>query len=63
MLLAGGVSQALVATAAGLIIGIGAMFFYSFFRGRVQHLIALFENETTARVQELMLLRKRLTGG
>ncbi len=40
MLLAGGVSQALVATASGLILGITAMFFYSLFRNRVQSLIS-----------------------
>ena len=61
MMLAGGVSQALVATASGLIVGITAMFFYSYFRGRVQELISVFETEITARVQEIVLLRKRLT--
>jgi len=40
MLLAGGVSQALVATASGLVLGITAMFFYSLFRNRVQSLIS-----------------------
>lgn len=39
-LLAGGVSQALVATASGLILGITAMIFYALFRGRVQGLIS-----------------------
>jgi biopolymer transport protein ExbB len=40
MALAGGVGQALVATAAGLILGITAMIFYSIFRGRVQSLVS-----------------------
>jgi biopolymer transport protein ExbB len=40
MLLASGVSQALVTTATGLILGIVAMFFYSLFRNRVQSLIS-----------------------
>jgi biopolymer transport protein ExbB len=40
ILLASGVSQALVATATGLILGIVAMFFYSLFRNRVQSLIS-----------------------
>lgn len=40
MLLAGGVSQALVATATGLILGITAMACYALFRGRVQGLIS-----------------------
>lgn len=40
MLLAGGVSEALICTAAGLILGITAMAFYSLFRGKVQSLIS-----------------------
>jgi biopolymer transport protein ExbB len=40
VLLASGVSQALVATATGLVLGISAMAFYSLFRNRVQSLIS-----------------------
>ena len=40
ILLASGVSEALVATASGLILGIIAMGFYSMFRNRVQSLIS-----------------------
>ena len=40
ILLASGVSEALVATASGLILGITAMAFYSLFRNRVQSLIS-----------------------
>jgi biopolymer transport protein ExbB len=40
MLLAAGVSQALVATATGLIVGIAAAIFYALFRGRVSRLIS-----------------------
>lgn len=40
VLLASGVSEALVATASGLILGIIAMAFYSLFRNRVQSLIS-----------------------
>ena len=47
MLLAGGVSQALVATTAGLIVGITSMIFYSWFRGRVQGLISDLEAAAT----------------
>lgn len=54
MLLAGGVSQALVATAAGLVIGILAMFFYSWFRGRVQGLISDLEAAATPLVGALI---------
>jgi biopolymer transport protein ExbB len=47
MMLAGGVSEALVTTAAGLCIGIPAMAAYAFFRGRVQSLIAELEAAST----------------
>ena len=47
MLLAEGVSEALVTTAAGLLIGIPSMAAYAYFRGRVQGLIAELEAATT----------------
>jgi biopolymer transport protein ExbB len=59
MLLAGGVSQALVATAAGLTVGITSMAFYAYFRGRVGHLVSILETEGTLLIQELILLSKR----
>ena len=59
MLLAGGVSQALVSTAAGLVVGITAMAFYAYFRGRVGHLISLLESEATLLTHELILLSQR----
>jgi biopolymer transport protein ExbB len=40
MLLAAGVSQALITTAAGLIVGIPAMVFYAVFRGRSSKLLS-----------------------
>lgn len=46
-LLAAGVSEALVATAAGLVVGIPAMAAYAFYRGRVNRLIAELEAATT----------------
>ncbi|HEX4085690.1 MAG TPA: MotA/TolQ/ExbB proton channel family protein [Chthoniobacteraceae bacterium] len=46
-LLAGGVSEALIATAGGLILGITSMAFYAFFRGRVQRLISDLEIAST----------------
>jgi biopolymer transport protein ExbB len=46
-LLSSGVSQALVNTAAGLAIGIPAMIFYAFFRGRVQRIISELESAVT----------------
>ncbi|MFT4637287.1 MAG: biopolymer transport protein ExbB [Verrucomicrobiales bacterium] len=45
--LASGVSEALLTTAGGLMIGIPAMIFYSIFRGRVQRLIAEMEAAAT----------------
>jgi biopolymer transport protein ExbB len=44
MLLAAGVSEALITTAGGLIIGIPAMAFYAFFRGRANQLVGLLES-------------------
>ncbi len=43
MVLAQGVSQALITTAAGLIVGIPAMMFYAYFRGRASNLISRLE--------------------
>lgn len=47
MMLAHGVSEALVCTASGLVVGIFAFSFYSFFRGRVQRLTADLEAAST----------------
>lgn len=47
MELAGGVSEALITTASGLIIGIVALIFYSIFRGKVQKFIAELEAAST----------------
>ena len=45
--LAGGVSQALVTTAFGLIVGIPAMMFYSYFRRRASKLVSYLESAST----------------
>lgn len=47
MMLAHGVSEALVCTASGLVVGIFAFSFYSYFRGRVQRLTADLEAAST----------------
>jgi biopolymer transport protein ExbB len=47
ILLAGGVSQAMVTTAAGLIVAIPAMIFYAYFRGRVHDITNIVENYST----------------
>ena len=57
VVLAAGVSQALVTTAAGLIVGIPAMVAYAYFRGRSAKLISVLEN-VSAEVLTL-LVRKR----
>lgn len=46
MLLAGGVSQALITTVAGLIVAIPAMIAYAYFRGRAARLISDLEQNT-----------------
>jgi biopolymer transport protein ExbB len=55
IMLAEGVSEALVTTAAGLVIGIPAMAAYAFFRGRVQSLIAELEAASTQLVALLSI--------
>jgi biopolymer transport protein ExbB len=45
MLLAGGVSQALISTELGLSVGLVAMLGYALFRIRVQQLVTYFEAE------------------
>lgn len=47
ILLASGISKAMVTTATGLIIAIPAMIFYSFFRGKVLAITARLENVST----------------
>ena len=47
VLLSRGISEALVNTCAGLAIGIPAMVFYAFFRGRVNRLISELESAVT----------------
>lgn len=46
-ILATGVAEALITTAAGLVVGIPALIFYSIFRGRVQRLVAEMEAAAT----------------
>ena len=47
MKLAEGVSEALVTTATGLVVGIPALVFYSIFRGRVQKYVSELEAAST----------------
>ena len=53
ILLAGGISKAMVTTAAGLIIAIPAMIFYAFFRGRIQDISSHSEGVASELLQVL----------
>ncbi len=53
MMLAGGVAEALVTTAAGLIIGIPVMGVYAYFRGRVQGMVSDLEAASTILMAQL----------
>ena len=51
--LAGGISEALVTTAAGLTVAIPSLLFYRFFRGRVDELVVTMEQEALDMVASL----------
>ena len=57
MLLAAGVGEALIATAAGLIVGIPAMAFYAFFRNRAARIIAELE-VSSGQVMNILLSKR-----
>ena len=57
--LAQGVSEALLCTASGLIIGVPALIFYSIFRGKVNRLISEMEAATTHLMALLAVQYKR----
>ena len=57
MLLAGGVAEALITTAAGLLIGIPLMASYAFFRGRVQGMISDLEAASTVLLAHISVAR------
>ncbi len=57
MLLAAGVAEALITTAAGLIIGIPAMIFYAYFRGRTSRLVSDLES-ASAQLMNAMIRNK-----
>ncbi len=59
--LAGGVSQALLTTAGGLMVGIPSLIFYSIFRGRVQRLISELEAAATHLMAVLGAQYKKVT--
>jgi biopolymer transport protein ExbB len=51
--LAGGISQALITTAAGLTVAIPSLFFHRYFRGRVDELVVAMEQEALRLVEVL----------
>lgn len=51
--LAGGISQALITTAAGLSVAIPTLMFYRYFRGRVEALVSTMEEEALKLVEVL----------
>lgn len=53
--LAGGISQALVTTAAGLSVAIPAFFFFRYFRGRVARLVVEMEQQAIALIDAIDL--------
>lgn len=61
--LASGVSEALITTAAGLMVGIPALMFYSIFRGRVQKFVAELEAASTHLMALLHAQAQRNGGG
>lgn len=59
MVLAGGVAEALVNTAGGLIVGIPAMMFYAYFRGRSSKLVSELEAASLDLMTSLVGKRRR----
>ncbi len=58
-ILAGGISQALITTAAGLSVAIPTLMFYRFFRGRVDELVVRMEEEALKMVEVMHGQRER----
>ncbi len=61
-IVASGISQALVATATGLIVAIPSLMFYRYFRGRVNELLVEMEQQAIALVEILKGEREHDTG-
>jgi len=57
--LAGGISQALITTASGLIVAIPALIFYRYFRGKVDGLVVDMEKESLKLVDVLQKRQSR----
>lgn len=59
--LASGISEALITTAAGLTVAIPSLIFYRYFRGKVEDLVVVMEQEAIKMVEALAGERKRDT--
>lgn len=51
--LAGGISEALITTAAGLVVAIPSVIFYRYFRGKINHLVVNMEEQATQLIEIL----------
>jgi biopolymer transport protein ExbB len=51
--LAGGIAEALITTAAGLTVAIPALYFYRYFRGRIDNIVVTMEQESLKLVEVL----------
>ena len=60
--LAGGISEALITTAAGMVVAIPTLMFYRYFRGRVRMLVLKMEQEALVMV-EIMHGQRKPAGG
>lgn len=60
-ILASGIAEALITTAAGLMVAIPALLFYRYFRGRVDELVMTMEQEALKLVEALCGQRERET--
>lgn len=61
--LAGGISEALITTAAGMSVAIPTLMFYRYFRGRVRMLVLKMEQEAMIMVEIMHGQRRRVDGG
>jgi biopolymer transport protein ExbB len=52
-LVASGISEALITTAAGMLVGIPALAFYHYFRGKIEHYVFEMEEISFQLVEEL----------
>ena len=51
--LAGGISEALITTAAGLVVAIPSVIFYRYFRGKINHLVVNMEEQAMQLIEIL----------